>query len=420
MRQIKFTYTCHAIHLPHTHFNFFPAHIYRHLLFYKPPVMRQFLVIVIIFFFSKANAQQQSFGKKMVDTLTSPYFWGRGYTNDGMKKAADFLAAEFKTYGLQPLGGKNYLQSFSYPVNTFPGKMEVTVNSKILTPGKDFIVSPDARGVKASGDLEVLDSVQFINRSNMVVIKIEDKLTWSVAPQAAPYTLISVDKKVLQKNPATFEVEIENKIEKKFKAANVCAVVPGTLQPDSIIFITAHYDHLGGMGAATYFPGANDNASGISLLLNLAQHYSKNPQPYSIGFICFAGEEAGLIGSKYFTENPLVPLKKIRFLLNTDLAGTGEEGITVVNASEYPKEFAMMQAINKDNNLLAAVNPRGKAANSDHYFFSEKGVPAFFFYTLGGIKAYHDVFDKAETLPLNEHEDLFTLIVKFNEKLMGK
>ena len=76
------------------------------------------------------------------------------------------------------------------------------------------------------------------------------------------------------------------------------------------------------MGKDTYFPGANDNASGISLLLNLAHYYAANPRPYSIGFICFAGEEAGLIGSKYFTEHPLVPLKNIRFLINTDLAGT--------------------------------------------------------------------------------------------------
>jgi Zn-dependent M28 family amino/carboxypeptidase len=174
------------------------------------------------------------------------------------------------------------------------------------------------------------------------------------------------------------------------------------------------------MGKDTYFPGANDNASGVSLLMNLAHYYASHPQRYSIGFILFAGEEAGLIGSKYFTENPLVPLKNIRFLLNTDLAGTGEEGITVVNATEYPKEFELLKSINNENKLLAAVNARGKAANSDHYFFSEKGVPAFFFYTLGGIKAYHDVFDKAATLPLNEHEDLFKLIVKFNEKLMGK
>ena len=115
-----------------------------------------------------------------------------------------------------------------------------------------------------------------------------------------------------------------------------------------------------------------------------------------------------------------MPLKNIRFLINTDLAGTGEEGITVVNATEFPKEFAMMNAVNDDQKLLAKINARGKAANSDHYFFTEKGVPSFFFYTLGGIKAYHDVFDKAATLPLNEHADLFKLVVGFNEKLMGK
>jgi Zn-dependent M28 family amino/carboxypeptidase len=145
-----------------------------------------------------------------------------------------------------------------------------------------------------------------------------------------------------------------------------------------------------------------------------------NPQPFTIGFICFAGEEAGLIGSKYFTENPLLPLKSIRFLTNTDLAGTGEEGITIVNATEFPKEFAYMNEVNDQNKLLVKINARGKAANSDHYFFTEKGVPAFFFYTMGGITAYHDVFDKAATLPLNEHEDLFKLVVKFNDKLMGK
>jgi len=125
------------------------------------------------------------------------------------------------------------------------------------------------------------------------------------------------------------------------------------------------------------------------------------------------------MGSRYFTENPLVKLKNIRFLTNTDLAGTGVDGITVVNATEFSKEFKIMLDINAQYNLLKAVNPRGKAANSDHYFFTEKGVPSFFFYTLGGITAYHDVFDIAATLPLNKHEDLFKLMIKFNEKLMG-
>jgi aminopeptidase YwaD len=381
--------------------------------------MKKITAALLVFCCVQAQAQQLVFGKKMVDTLTSSYFWGRGYTNDGMKKAADFLAAEFRSYGLQPLDGKTYFQNFSYPVNTFPGKMEVNINGADLVPGKDFIVAAESKGNKASGKLELLDSIQFINRNEMVVVKMQQKLTMEVAAEVAPYTLILVDKNAVKGNPEKFKINIDHKFLSSFKAANICGMVKGTAKPDSIIFITAHYDHLGGLGKDTYFPGANDNASGVSLLLNLAQYYAQHPQRYSIGFICFAGEEAGLIGSKYFTENPLVPLKNIRFLLNTDLAGTGEEGITVVNASEFPKEFALLQQLNKEHHLLAAVNARGKAANSDHYFFSEKGVPAFFFYTLGGIKAYHDVFDKSATLPLNEHEDLFKLVVQFNEKLMG-
>ena len=196
-------------------------------------------------------------------------------------------------------------------------------------------------------------------------------------------------------------------------------MVKGTIVPDSFIVITAHYDHLGGLGKDTYFPGANDNASGVALLLNLARYYALHPQKYSISFILFSGEEIGLLGSKYFTENPLLPLNKIRFLINTDLAGTGDDGITVVNATEFPKEFEWMQQLNTDFKLLKAVNARGKAANSDHHFFTEKGVPSFFFYTLGGVSYYHDILDKSETLPLNEHEDLYKLLIKFNEKLMG-
>ncbi len=373
----------------------------------------------MVFSFTVAHAQDISFSRKIVDTLTSPYFWGRGYTNGGMEKAALFIRDQFTSYGITPLDGKDFFQSFSYPVNTFPGRMELAVNGKTLVPGKDFIVSPESRSIKGSGSLEQYDSIQYINRKQMFIVKLQDKLTWDVAPETAAYSLVMVDKKAVTSAPESYQVNMESKLVKDFKANNVCGIVRGTAKPDSVIFITAHYDHLGGMGADTYFPGANDNASGIALLLNLAHYYAKNPQRYSIGFICFAGEEAGLIGSKYFTEHPLVPLNQIRFLLNTDLAGTGDEGITVVNATEFPKEFALLNEVNNAHHLLVKINARGKAANSDHYFFTEKGVPSFFFYTLGGIKAYHDVFDKAVTLPLDEQADLFRLIIQFNERLMG-
>lgn len=382
--------------------------------------MKKTFLIIFVLLQQTGFAQEVASAKKLVDTLTSPFMWGRGYTNDGMKKAAVFLQNTFKSYGLKPLKGKNYLQKFTYDVNTFPGKMEVRVNNKILKPGEDFIVSPESRSLVASGEFKQADSTQFINVQNSLFVKLVPKLTWSVAGKTADYTLLQIQRKAISDIPKNFTVNIEQSLVKDFEANNVAAMVKGTQKPDSFIFITAHYDHLGGMGKDTYFPGANDNASGVALLLSLAKYYAANPAKYSIVFICFAGEEAGLIGSKYYTENPLLPLRKIRFLINTDLAGTGEDGITVVNATEFPKEFKWMQQISEENHLLKAVNARGKAPNSDHYFFTEKGVPSFFFYTLGGITAYHDVYDKAQTLPLTKHKDLFTLIKLFNEKLMGQ
>ncbi|RYG07150.1 MAG: M28 family peptidase, partial [Chitinophagaceae bacterium] len=346
--------------------------------------------------------------------------WGRGYTNNGMFKAAEFIANEFKNLGLQPLDGKDYLQPFMMSVNTFPGKMQVKVNGKKLQPGIDYIVGQASIGTKATTNLAQEDSVTFVSASSRIVISLQDKLTWSVSQKVADYTQIILKKSDYSTNlPKHIEVDVENRFVEDFRAHNVCAIVKGTAQPDSVILITAHYDHLGGMGKETYFPGANDNASGVSFLLSLAKYYAKNPQKYSIAFVCFGAEEAGILGSKYFTENPLIPLGNIRFMFNVDMVGTGEKGATIVNATLHKKEFEWLNKINDTEKLLVKINPRGKAANSDHYFFTEKGVPAFFLYTQGGIEAYHDVFDKAETLPFTVYENLFKLFVGFNKRLMN-
>ena len=382
--------------------------------------MKTRLTALLLFITLTSTAQDIVFARKMLDTLTSSYFWGRGYTNNGLTKATTFLTAQFSEYGLKPMDGKAFLQEFSYPVNTYPGKMDVSINGVQLVPGKDFEVTPDSRGVTGEGKLFQKDSVQFIDPKNRIIVVLVDKLTWSAETKVLDYTVIELDKKLQKSKPSSIKVDIENKFVDDFKTGNICGVVKGTIKPDSVIVFTAHYDHLGGMGSATYFPGANDNASGVVQVLTMAKYYAAHPQPYSMAFILFSGEEAGLLGSKYFSENPLIPLKNIRFLVNLDLEGTGDEGITVVNATVYPGEFSMLKQINEKNNFLVKVNSRGKAANSDHYFFTEKGVPAFYMYTLGGIKAYHDICDISATLPLNAYENLFKLLVRFNDGLMNK
>jgi hypothetical protein len=376
------------------------------------------IILILMFATSVAFGQDIAFARKIVDTLASPYFWGRGYTKDGLKKTADFLKNEFRSYGLKPLVGDSYFQEFTFQVNTFPGEMKVSVNGLRLQPGKDFIVGAESKGAKINTKLVKTDNTHYQDDKHRIIVSLEDKLTWSVSQWPLKYTSIKIDKRAIKLAPKQININIENKVLSHFKANNICGIVKGKLNPDSLIVITAHYDHLGGMGRDTYFPGANDNASGVALLLSLAKHYAANPPDFSVVFICFAGEEAGLLGSKYFSENPLVNLKNIRFLINTDLAGTGEEGITVVNATIFKKEYALLNSINNQYKYLVKINSRGKAANSDHYWFTQKGVPSFFIYTMGGIRAYHDIYDRSATLPLNEHDDLFRLLVKFNKELM--
>lgn len=359
-------------------------------------------------------AQHKAYSRAVVDTLCSRYFYGRGYLNNGMDKAAQYIAGKFSQSGLTPLSGQSYFQSFSYPVNTFPGVVKVNIDGRELIPGRDFLVAPESRGNTGSFMLEPKDSNIYLAAGKVpVAVELVKKLTWSPAPKVADYTLIQLLDTTGNITPRKVRLHIEQAFIPQFNAVNVCAQVRGTRYPDSFLVVTAHYDHLGGLGKQVYFPGANDNASGVALLLNLAQYYARNPQPYTMVFIAFAGEEIGLKGSRYFTDHPLMPLSRIKFLVNTDLAGTGVDGITVVNATEFPKAFADLQQINTQNKLFPAVYSRGKAANSDHYFFTEKGVPAFFIYTQGGITAYHDIYDQAATLPLDHQEQLFQLIVQF-------
>ena len=100
--------------------------------------------------------------------------------------------------------------------------------------------------------------------------------------------------------------------------------------------------------------------------------------------------------------------------------GAAEEGITVVNATEFTKEFETIKQLNDSKKYVTQIKSRGKAANSDHYFFSEKGVPAFFIYTMGSIKAYHDIYDTADKLPFVKYNELFGLITDFAKELQHK
>lgn len=426
----------------------------------KPFLFISFFLSIIL----PCSAQDMQRAKQTIADLCSPKMYGRGYTNKGEKVAADYIAQRLADAGAKKFGD-SYFQSFPLTINTFPHQIGLEIDGQKLTVGTDFIVSPVSSSGSGSGKPYFLDTLIFAENRSAIAqllatdlsdkiliingkdypkiadlptelvrkiyeakafISLETKLTMSLANVQLSKPTFSVLKSRLPKNfganTRKIKFSLEAKLIENYTTQNVIGYLEGKPSPtlsktDSFVVLTAHYDHLGGLGKNSYFAGANDNASGVAFLLELLEHYKQNPPNYNLVFMFFGAEEAGLLGSKFYVNSPLFPLSQIKFLLNLDLVGTGIEGITVVNATIFPKEFDLITQLNKEGNYFTQVKKRGKAANSDHYFFTEKGVKSFFIYAMGGIQAYHDVDDKAETLPLSHYQSLFQLITKFFDKI---
>ena len=395
-------------------------------------------------------SQNLPFVKEQVKILSDSSFYGRGYIHDGSNLAADYVASEFKKIGVKPVD-TTYFQPFRFGVNTFPTKTVISCDGKELKEGYDYLIDPVSGSSTGTYKVVSLDSSNFqpnspvpdINKKNAYIIDMSgidtdeenayakdfegqalakspviqlktDKLMWTIGQQQVPNVLVEMEKNGFCRNAKKVEIHVENK-EIPFIARNVIGKIEGE-NHDSCLVITAHYDHLGMMGDAL-FPGASDNASGTAMLLNFAQYYVQNKPQYDVYFIAFAAEEAGLIGSHVFVDKPFFPLSKIKFLINLDLMGSAADGIAVVNGTLFPERIGRLQAINTRENLLPRIKLRGKAANSDHYWFSENDVPAIFIYTIGNAKAYHDVHDVYKGLDWANYDQLFTLLTEFIKTL---
>lgn len=386
-----------------------------------------------------------------VDTLAGPRMHGRGYVLEGDRIAADWIAAQFERLGLKTLDGERF-QPFTFPVNTFPDTVRASIDGRPLVPGIDFLVDPASgfssgeygiahvtppdlltperkaltMGVLAGNaaclefpattDRDTLALYaaieQEVSRIAPIIRKTEGKLTWSVAGEHRRNAIIEVKADLVPDTARTLTLNVRNTFNPRHAARNVLGVVEARGGSKDWIIVSAHYDHLGHMGPDVLFPGANDNASGVSMLLCLAEAIARQPLKKNVLFIAFAGEEAGLRGSRWCVTDRPIDLSRIRMMVNLDLNGTGEEGITVVNATAQQRFFDRLTAINTAQGLLGQVKSRGPACNSDHCPFVEKGVPAVFIYTMGGISAYHDVEDRPETLPLTEFDDLYRLLLE--------
>ncbi|HWJ34451.1 MAG TPA: M28 family metallopeptidase [Steroidobacteraceae bacterium] len=174
---------------------------------------------------------------------------------------------------------------------------------------------------------------------------------------------------------------------RRFTSGNVVALLPGSSRKREYVIYTAHWDHLGRQPAqagGAIFNGAVDNASGVAGLLMLAQSFSRTrPAPdRSIAFIAFTAEEGGLLGSAYYVENPIIPLRQTAAVLNLDALHIGGPTRDVMifgygnsELDEYLRDAALLQG----REIRPDPNPeQGWYYRSDQFSFARSGVPALY------------------------------------------
>lgn len=184
---------------------------------------------------------------------------------------------------------------------------------------------------------------------------------------------------------STADLQIEGKNNKAITGRNVVAWIEGTdpKLKDEYVLLSAHFDHVG-VGTPdetgdSIYNGARDNAVGTVAVINAANYFAKNPPKRSILLALWTAEEKGLLGSAYFSENPLVPLDQIIYNLNIDNGGYNDTSVvTVIGLGRTSVDDQVISAV-AEFGLEAIPDPspeQGLYDRSDNVNFAKKGIPA--------------------------------------------
>lgn len=205
---------------------------------------------------------------------------------------------------------------------------------------------------------------------------------------------------------ASAKVQLRVDAGEKAFGTNVCAVLPGTTQKHEAIVVSAHHDHVGRRVDGDVFNGADDNASGTSGLLVLAEAFAKcGERPArSVIFLSVSGEELGLWGSAFYADHPTWPIDKIVADVNIDMIGRPEPDgdgsrIQITPSKDHDKYSSLGRLAAQLAPKFALSFTSGDAyyERSDHYQFAKKGIPVVFLCD-GEHPDYHQVTDTADRL----------------------
>lgn len=201
----------------------------------------------------------------------------------------------------------------------------------------------------------------------------------------------------------------------RLSGENVLGYIEGTDKKDELVVITAHYDHIG-MEDGEVYNGADDNGSGTAALLCMAEAFAKakaagHGPRRSVLVMPVSGEEKGLLGSKYYSENPVFPLENTVADLNIDMIGRVDSAhadrpgyVYIIGSDRLSSDLHAITlkanervGLELDETFNAPDDPNRFYYRSDHYNFARKGIPAIFFFS-GVHEDYHEPTDTVDKI----------------------
>lgn len=293
---------------------------------------------------------------------------------------------------------------------------------KLLEENRRKLLSPNLQlGKRAENELRTADHVYISSTVAKAIIGDQENKILKAREKYAKGKAESV------KLPIDFSINMSKDIN-ILEGKNVIGYIQGKSKPNEYIIVSAHYDHLGKRGDEV-FNGANDNGSGSSTMLELAQSCQQavlegNAPERSIVFLWFCGEEKGLLGSHYYTENPVFPLQNTVVNINVDMVGRTDdkykdnpEYIYIIGSDRLSSDLhSISEDVNKkytqltlDYTYNSEDDPNKYYYRSDHYNFAKNGIPAIFYFN-GTHEDYHRTTDDVEKINFDAMENVGKLI----------
>ena len=392
--------------------------------------------------------------KQHIGFLSSDELKGRRAGDVGEALAADYISAKFNSFGLLPKGADGgYLQPFTI----FDGKdiskaAYFRVNGHSLFPLIDYFplsnsVSSNAISAEISPTLNetgqpwIIDLAEpfeqqksnpHFDPSNVVIEHLNNahakgapavifynsnpegyQLKFDSKDQSTPtiipaiYLTTKAKEEYFIDPSSSYRIDFNISFSPRIRLArNVVGYIDNGAA--LTIVLGAHFDHLGygedgnsmiRGGEPAIHNGADDNASGTSAIIELASQLSRSKlKPYNYLFIAFSAEELGLNGSKFFVENPTIPLNTINYMINLDMVGRmndSTKSITVGGYGTSPAWKSMIESV-KQKTFTIRFDSSGTGP-SDHTSFYRKDIPVLFFFT-GLHTDYHKPSDDADKI----------------------